>query len=287
MIGLDFDALTDLLRGRAEADATCPACSARRSTAASRRERVLHLWQRDGFVSYNCVHCGVRGYVLDDRRPRPSQVQTARIKAEAERHHLEDVTDSRRKARSMWARRRPITGSVGETYLRTRGYRGLLPPTLGFLPAWREHPPAVIAAFGMAREIAPGEIAIDNDAVFGAHLIKLMSDGSDRLREDNAKITIGQGFTAPIMLAPPNDLLALTIAEGIEDALSDHQISGAGAWTTASAGRMPGLATLVPSYIECVTILVDDNDAGRSCSHALASALHARDIEVLLAGAPT
>jgi hypothetical protein len=89
------------------------------------------------------------------------------------------------------------------------------------------------------------------------------------------------------VLAPPNDLLALTIAEGIEDALADHQISGAGAWAAASAGRMPVLAALVPSYIECVTILVDDNDAGRGCSLALAAALHARDIEVLLAGAPS
>ena len=79
----------------------------------------------------------------------------------------------------------------------------------------------MIAAFGMAHEIAPGEMAIEDDAVVGVHLIKVESDGSDRLRDiEDAKVTIGRGFVAPIMLAPPNDLLGLTIAEGLEDALT-------------------------------------------------------------------
>jgi hypothetical protein len=47
---------------------------------------------------------------------------------------------------------------------------------------------------------------------------------------------------------------------------------------------MPGLAALVPSYIESVTILVDDNAAGRAGSAALADALDRRGIEVLMAG---
>jgi hypothetical protein len=226
--------------------------------------------------------------VLDDKRSRPSRIQTARIKAEAEAHHLEDVTESRRTARAIWARRQPLIGTIGETYLRARGYRGLLPPTLGFLPAWRDHPPGVIAAFGMAHEIAPaGEdlrLEIDSDAVLAVHIIKLLADGSDRIRDKalKPKITIGKGFVAPILLAPPNDLLALTIGEGIEKALADHQISGAGAWAAASASRLPGLAGLVPGYIESVTVLVDDNNAGRLGSQALATALHARGIEVLL-----
>lgn len=57
--------------------------------------------------------------------------------------------------------------------------------------------------------------------------------------------------------------MALTVAEGVEDALSNHIASGRGAWAAGGADRMPHLAAKVPGYIESVTILVDDNDAGR------------------------
>jgi putative DNA primase/helicase len=39
------------------------------------------------------------------------------------------------KARWLWSRRKPISGTIAETYLRTaRGIACPLPPTLGFLP---------------------------------------------------------------------------------------------------------------------------------------------------------
>jgi hypothetical protein len=287
-IGLDL--INQLTGGRMGVfDLPCPMCGPAKSKVANQRKRTLRIWRVDpSFATYHCARCGETGYARDRDGASIDPVKLARARADAAEHEREITVQRLDLALWVWNRRQPITGSIGEVYLRgARGYGGPLPPTLGFLPAWRDHPPAVLAAFGMAREIAPGEIAIDDDAVFGAHLIRLKSDGSDRLREDHAKVTIGRGFTAPIMLAPPNDLLALTIAEGIEDALADHQISGAGAWAAASAGRMLGLAALVPSYIECVTILVDDNDAGRRGSRGLAAALHARGIEVLLAEAPS
>jgi hypothetical protein len=45
-----------------------------------------------------------------------------------------------------------------------------------------------------------------------------LPDGSWRDRGDDAKITIGHRLGSPIALASSNDLLGLTIAEGIEDA---------------------------------------------------------------------
>jgi hypothetical protein len=287
-IGLDF--IDQLTGGRIGVfDMPCPLCGPVKLKLASQRKPTLRIWRIDpAFATYHCARCGETGYARDRDGLSIDPVKLARARADAAERERQITAQRLDLVRWMWHRRQPIIGSIGEAYLRdARGYRGPLPSTLGFLPAWSKHPPAVIAVFGMAREIAPGEIAIDDDAVLGAHLIKLKTDGSDRLREEEAKVTIGRGFTAPIVLLPPNDLLALTIAEGVEDALSDYQISGAGAWAAASAGRMPGLAALVPNYIESVTILVDNNDAGRSCSHALAAALHARDIEVLLAGAPS
>jgi hypothetical protein len=59
-------------------------------------------------------------------------------------------------------------------------------------------------------------------------------------------------------------------------------IALAQAWAAGGANRMPALASAVPDYIESVTILVDNNDAGRHGSHELARRLHARGVEVLL-----
>ena len=123
----------------------------------------------------------------------------------------------------------------------------------------------------------------DDVDVVGVHLIKLKPDGSDRLRDDpKCKITIGKDIAVPIVLAPPNDGLALDIAEGIEDALNAHQATGRGSWAAGGATRLPGLADFIPRYIESVTILVDDNDAGRRNSNQLARRAHARGFEVLM-----
>ena len=65
----------------------------------------------------------------------------------------------------LWSRRKPIS-SVAKTYLRqARGYGGAIPATLAYLPPSDGHPPALIAAFGMATEPEPGVLEIDDDAV--------------------------------------------------------------------------------------------------------------------------
>ena len=38
-------------------------------------------------------------------------------------------------------------------------------------------------------------------------------------------------------------------------ALAAHEATGAGVWAAASAGRLPGLADLVPKWIETVIVL--------------------------------
>jgi hypothetical protein len=187
-------------------------------------------------------------------------------------------------ARWLWHQRVPIAGTIAETYLRSaRAYGGPMQPTLGFLPTNGTYPAALIAAYGIPTEPEPGVLSVADEAVVGVHLIKLRPDGSDRLRDNpNCKITIGRGSIGPIVLAPPNELLALVIAEGVEDALTAHEATGLAAWAAGGASRMPTLAGLIPSYIECVTILVDDDDAGRVNSHKLADRLRDRDIEVRL-----
>jgi hypothetical protein len=215
-----------------------------------------------------------------DHAPSPDPAAAERVRAEnAER------AERLATARWLWSLRVAPGGTILETYLRTRGYRGAIPATLGFLPASDRYPPALIAAHGIAREIEPGVFAIDDAAVTGVQLIRLLPDGSDRERVPGAKIRIGLGVTEPVMLAPPNDLLGLVVTEGIEDALVAHQATGLGAWASGGAGFLAKLAAHVPNYIETATIIVDDNEAGRTGSAELAERLDARGIEVVLDGA--
>jgi hypothetical protein len=57
-----------------------------------------------------------------------------------------------------------------------------------------EYPPALVAAYGIATEPEPGVIAASENAVLGVHLLKLKSDGSDRLRRPEVQIHHRQGL---------------------------------------------------------------------------------------------
>jgi hypothetical protein len=188
------------------------------------------------------------------------------------------------KAAWLWSRRRPIAGSIAETYLRdSRGYSGPLPPTLAFLPPYKpEHHPAIIAAFAVPDEPEPGILGQPR-GVDAVHLTLLRPDGSGKAAVDPNKMFVGSPRGRPIVLAPPNDLLGLAITEGIEDGLSIHEATGLGAWAAGSAGMMPPLADSVPGYIEAVTIYAHD-DGGKPQALKLADALNKRGIEVLIEG---
>ncbi len=138
----------------------------------------------------------------------------------------------------------------------------------------------MITAFGMAHETGNGGVAIRDDAVRGVHLTRLKPDGTDRERGDRAKIMIGHSTGFPIILAPPNDLLGIAISEGIEDGLTAHESTGLGSWAAGSASRMPALAGVIPGYVECVSVVEDDDPDGRRHSAVLADRLCARGIEV-------
>jgi hypothetical protein len=278
---IEIDALTG---GRVGTfDVPCPACGPFRKPA-NRRKKTLRIWRKpDGFATFCCIHCGARGHAIGDNARRLDPNALARARAEAETLRREQVAKSRRKARGLWGRRQGIQGTIAETYLRRcRGYSGTLQSTLGFLPAHDGHEPAMIAAFGLAEEVEPGVLQVG--AVSGVHLTLLAPDGSGKAGTGKDKIMLGKEHTLPIVLAPPTDMVALVIAEGIEDALSAHEALGMGAWAAGSADRLPAMAEHIPGYIACVTVLVDnDRDRkGERCAEALAARLDKRRIEARL-----
>jgi hypothetical protein len=269
--------------------AICPQCSHKRKKA-NQKLKCLGVTVDEKGCKLGCNHCGWTDgafYRAAERSAPAAAIDLAaleRAKVEAAERQRIAISDSQTRVKWLWAQRQPIDATV-RTYLQdVRRYTGPLPPTLGFLPATDIYPPAMIAAFGMARETEPGRLMIDDAAVTGIHLTKLKPDGSGKagIEGEPDKVTIGQGNSSPIWLAPVNDGLGLVIAEGIEDALSVHQATGLGAWAAGTAGRLPAMADFVPDYVEAVTIMVDADANGEKHSTELAQRLVARGIEVLM-----
>jgi hypothetical protein len=279
--GLNLAIIEQLAGGKIGVrDVPCPFCGPARHKPGSQRKPVLRVWYvNPAFVSFNCARCGEHGFIRDGAAIQVDPAAVARAKAQAAQHERVARADRLSKARWLWTRAHPIAGTVAERYLReARGYTGPLPATLRFLPARGAHGPAMVAAFGIASEPEPGRITIASDAVVGIHVTRLSADGGNKAGTDADKIMIGMSAGWPIVLAPPNDLLGLAVAEGIEDALSAHIATGLGAWAAGSASRLPALADVIPAYIESVTILSDADPDGRRHAAELARRLRLQQI---------
>jgi hypothetical protein len=220
--------------------------------------------------------------LLDDRPAGPLRHPETSSRY---RSHREYERQQGEKAAWLWSRSRPIERTPAERYLRERrSYSGQIPKTLAFLPPRKsEHRPAMIAAYSLVDEPAPGVLGRPCN-VTAVHLTLLQTDGSGKADLEPNKLTVGRPRGRPIVLAPPSDLLGLVIAEGIEDALTAHVATGLGAWAAGSASYMPALANAVPSYVETVTILAHADHAGQNGARRLADALVARPIEVFVEG---
>jgi hypothetical protein len=287
-IGLDdIDRLTGGRLGTF--DVPCPLCGPFKRAVRNQRRPVLRVYQIEpGFAGFNCARCGEKGAAVDRSSPPPDPIKLANARADAAERDRTLKAERLGKAQWLWSLRRPIAGSIAETYLRrARGCRGPIPATLAFLPARGKYPPAMIGAFGLADEIVPGEISIADAAVRGVHLTRLMPDGSGKAvfedTDEQAKIMIGHSAGFPIVLAPMNDGLALGVTEGLEDGLSIRQSLGIGVWAAGAASRLPGLAEIVPAYTDTVPIFAHDDRDGQRHAAELGRRLRARSIDIKIA----
>jgi hypothetical protein len=194
------------------------------------------------------------------------------------------VTDNSVLAQKLWRARRPVmAGCPVWTYLRdVRGYQGPLPETIGYLPANEKYPDTMIAAFGPCEEPEPGLLAPPLD-VRAVHLTRLTPEGAKLAEPDKpAKIMLGPMAGLPIVLAPPGDMLAIYVTEGIEDGLNLFQEYdfGVGIWAAGSAGNMPKMTERIPDFIEVVWIFGDKDEAGVRNAETAARALDCGGPEV-------
>ena len=138
----------------------------------------------------------------------------------------------------------------------------------------------MIVPFGIPTEPEPGLLDITSANIHGVQLTKLKPDGSGKAALEPNKITLGRCIGYPIVLTPPNDLLSLIIVEGVESGLSAALVTGRGVWVGGGASRLYALADRVPDNIETITIIQEDDNAGRRGANELARRLYARGFEV-------
>jgi hypothetical protein len=157
-------------------------------------------------------------------------------------------------ARWLWEQRRAPQGTIVERYLAARGFTGQIPATVGYLPPRGGYPPAMIAAYAPPIELDDSLCSPRYDDVAAVHITRLKADGSDRLRDADAKRTVGAPLGFPIALAPITDGLSLAITEGIEDGLA-YCAAGFAVWAYGSASYLGAeFAAALPAYLETLII---------------------------------
>lgn len=155
--------------------------------------------------------------------------------------------------RRLWKQTVPAQGTLVEKYLAKRGYTGVIPPSLRFLPgAW--HAPSQTSCPAMIA----GVYRLNNSEPVALHRTYLKSDGSGKADVTPNKMILGQVSGAGCPLVNPMEVLAVT--EGIETGLSVCQKTGLPVWSALSAAGLQNL--ILPPAVKQVFIFADADPAG-------------------------
>lgn len=171
----------------------------------------------------------------------------------------EDVKPSA-EALAIWDASVAATGTLAETYLRSRGLQLPPPNTLRFHAALR-HPcgawPAMVAMVTRGKDGTP--VAI--------HRTFLAIDGSGKAPVDPEKMMLGPCRGGSVRLGPSGDVLM--VGEGIETCLAAMQSTGLAAWAALSTSGLRALE--LPREIRDVIVLADGDNPGEAAARDCAS----------------
>jgi hypothetical protein len=174
--------------------------------------------------------------------------------AAAARLTQDDMRRKQRRAGELWREAVPIVDTAAERYLVGRGIVELPPGVDG--EVLRFHPacpfgeiPRISCMLALLRDIRTNEPgAIHRTAV---------TPGGDKI----GRMMLGPKVGAAVKLSPDDAVtMGLTIAEGIETALSGMQLGWQPAWSVVDAAGVAKFPVL--SGIEALTILVDNDESG-------------------------
>ncbi len=263
---LTAEIATQMLHGRwrgAYGTAPCPVCQ----RDARPGQNALSLANGVKGLLLNCKKAGcsfrdiaVAMGIAPGTFATPDPADLARREA----HQRAEAAKRAQQARSIWDAADPISGTVAETYLRSRGITCALPDTLRFHPeAW--HGPT-------ARRLPALVARVDGSGGFAVHRTFLRPDGSDKadVEKGTGKMMLGAcaGGAVRVASAPGR----LVVAEGIETALSlscGLLDNSATIWAALSTSGMRGL--VLPGRPGHLTVACDGDAPGRAAATALAA----------------
>jgi putative DNA primase/helicase len=161
----------------------------------------------------------------------------------------------------IWRQTRGATGTMVETYLRSRGIT-TVPPALRYHPALkhpyaRATPPAMVAG---VQNIKGAFVAI--------HRTWLASDGNGKAKLEPNRAALGPVVGGAVRFARASETLAL--AEGIETALSVQQAAGIPTWAALGTANLTRVE--LPACVGEVFICADHDVTGAGEKAALAAA---------------
>jgi hypothetical protein len=267
---ITFTELDELRGGKSgTVDTVCPICSPDRRSPLNRRRPVLRTWMPDdGFITYKCARCELKGFARTetlriDKPRRPASPDNGEAQIDEHRRLL--------RATAIWFEALPIIDTPGEAYLRERGI------VLDDIPEYaglRWH-----AACPWEAGVRPCIVSRFTDAVTGA------PKGIHRRPITGEKPkTLGPVAGCVIRLWPDAEVgQGLAIGEGVETVLYASRITHRGtllrpAWAVGGAGNLAKFPVL--AGIEALTILVDNDENGAGqraagkCAHRWRDAGH-------------
>jgi hypothetical protein len=246
--------------------AACPVCQPERQ----RGQDALTLGDGDG--GRLVLHCKKSACGFLDImaaagiRPGSYTPPDAATVAKREAERRAEAMKRAEQARRLWQEAQPIGGTPAATYLRGRGIRCDLPPSLRFAPAcWH----------GATATRWPALVArVEGGDGCGAHRTYLAPDGRGKAPIEPARAMLGATAGGAVRLSDGQG--RLVVAEGIETGLS--LLSGlldgpATVWAALSTSGLRGLR--LPARPGRLTIATDGDEPGRAAAHALAERAHA------------
>jgi len=170
-------------------------------------------------------------------------------------------------ASRLFAASVPVTGTLADTYLRSRGLtQG------GVMSALRFHPKCWHREEGQTRSLPrPALIAAVTDGAGlcqGVHRTWLAPDGQGKAALKAQRRAMGHLLGNAVRLTPHDDILV--IGEGIETMLSLVEVvPGLPVWAALSSGHLG--AVLLPEGLQRLYIAIDRDPAGRGASERLSA----------------
>lgn len=219
-----------------------------------------------------------RGLFAGIGDPRPQRPDPEKIRRQREA----EVADQRKRtalALDMWRESESPQGAAAERYLRSRGYTGVIPPTLralGMHGSYGRHPsgarrPQMI---GLVEHVEFGPVAVSRTF--------LAPDGSSKASVSPARLFTGPVGGGAVRLAPVRPDRPLAVGEGIETVLSVMQACHLAGWAALSAVGLERL--ILPPEVRTVLICADHdaNGAGERAARRARSASFPRDARSIL-----